>query len=78
MQLLSEIVTDGNAGLCNDALDLAVENGRTDADSLRQCYYMIARKEYRPAPLKLASAPVMDYHPNLSAYDSLMGGDEHA
>ena len=78
LQLLSEIVTDGNARLCNDALDLAVENGRTDADSLRQCYYMIARKEYRPAPLKLASAPVMDYHPNLSAYDSLMGGDEHA
>ncbi len=54
----------------------AAENGRTDADSIRQCYYMIARKEFRPDPLKLVStAPVLDYQPNLSAYDGLMGGD---
>lgn len=74
LQLLSEIVTDGNAALCDDALELAAENGRTDADSLRQCYYMIARKEYRPDPLHLASGPMLNYHPNLSAYDSLTGG----
>ena len=77
MQLLNEIVTDGNAGLCDDALELASENGRTDSDSLRQCYYMIAKKEYHPDPLRLGSTPVLNYNPNLSAYDGLMGGDSH-
>ena len=40
-----------------------------DVDSLRQCYYMIAKKEYRPDPLKLSGAPLLNYNPNLSAYD---------
>ena len=76
LQLLDEIVRDGNASLCVDALELAGENGRTDADSIRQCYYMIARKEFHPEPLTLlSSAPVLNYRPNLSAYDGLMGGD---
>ena len=76
LQLLDEIVRDGNASLCNDALELAAENGRTDADSIRQCYYMIARKEFHPQPLSLlTSTPVLDYRPDLSAYDGLMGGD---
>ena len=74
LQLLNEIVSDGNADLCTDALELAGENGRTDADSLRQCYYMIAKKEYRPDPLKLPGSPALHYNPNLSAYDSLTGG----
>ena len=56
---------------------LAKENGRTDADSLRQCYYMISKREYRPAPLTLESSPVMNYDPNLSVYDELMGGEIH-
>ena len=77
LELLREIVDDGNASLCDDALELAAESGRTDADSVRQCYYMIARKEYRPDPLRLANAPSLHYHPNLSAYDSLMGGETH-
>ena len=52
-------------------------NGRTDADSMRQCYYMIAKKEYRPEPLKMISnAPVLNYNPNLSAYDGLTAGGE--
>lgn len=76
LQLLDEIVRDGNASLCEDALELASENGRTDADSVRQCYYMIARKEFHPKPLTLLNnAPVLDYKPNLSVYDNLMGGD---
>ena len=76
MFLLDEIVADGNADFCNDVLELAQENGRTDADSIRQCYYMIARKEFRPDPLQLGvNAPVLNYNPNLSAYDGLMGGD---
>lgn len=78
LQLLDEIVRDGNASLCNDALELAAENGRTDADSIRQCYYMIARKEFHPQPLALLNnTPVLDYQPDLTAYDGLMGGDNN-
>ena len=77
LQLLSEIVRDGNAALCDDVLELAGMNGRTDADSMRQCYYMIAKKEYRPEPLKMISnAPALNYNPNLSAYDGLTAGGE--
>ena len=35
---------------------------------------MIAKKEYRPDPLKLPGSPVLNYNPNLSAYDGLTGG----
>ena len=78
LQLLSEIVKDGNAGLCEEALTMAGENGRTDADSIRQCYYMISKREFHPQPLELqADAPELNYNPNLSAYDGLMGGKEH-
>ena len=79
LRLLDEIVRDGNAPLCEDALSLAAENGRTDPDSIRQCYYMIAKKEFRPEPLKLqTSAPQLRYDPNLTAYDGLTGGVSHA
>ncbi|MPM42023.1 hypothetical protein SDC9_88685 [bioreactor metagenome] len=78
LRLLSEIVQDGNSALCEDVLEFAGENGRTDADSIRQCYYIIAKKEYRPEPLKLLShAPTLNYNPNLSAYDGLTGGEQH-
>ena len=74
--LLDEMVADGNAGFCDDVLELAHENGRTDADSIRQCYYMIARKEFHRIRCTLVSTPpVLNYNPNLSAYDGLMGGD---
>ena len=73
--LLREIVSDGNAPLCDETISLAGECGRTDADSLRQCYYMIARKEYHPHPLTIDNAtPRIHYTPNLSAYDILTGG----
>lgn len=79
LQLLNEIVKDGNASLCEDALSLAAENGRTDPDSIRQCYYMIAKKEFRPKPLELRTpSPQLHYHPNLAAYDGLTGGAAHA
>ena len=79
LQLLDEIIRDGNASLCVDALELAGENGRTDADSIRQCYYMIARKESHPQPLMLLpDTPVLHYDPNLSAYDGLVGGEGRA
>ncbi len=78
LRLLEEIVQDGNADLSEEALSLAAENGRTDADSIRQCYYMIAKKEFRPEPLKLRGAALqLHYNPNLAAYDGLTGGACH-
>jgi hypothetical protein len=77
--LLMEIVGDGNEGLCDEALELAKDNGRTDADSIRQCYYMIAKAEYHPSPLVLSSEPPLSgYSPDLTVYDrlfSLFGTD---
>lgn len=79
LRLLDEMVRDGNASVCEDTLSLAAENGRTDPDSIRQCYYMIAKKEFRPKPLELrTSAPQLCYNPNLTAYDGLTGGGSHA
>ena len=73
--LLSEIVKDGNEALCDDALELAQEHGRTDNDSIRQCYYLIAKPENRPPPLQFASnPPQINYNPDLTVYDRLMGG----
>ena len=76
LELLLEIVGDGNRELCEESITLATECGRTDADSIRQCYYLIAKKEYHPKPLELTGAVILDYNPNLSAYDSLMRGGE--
>ena len=52
-------------------------HGKRRVDSLRQCYYMTAKKAHRPAPLKLSSGPLLNYNPNLSAYDGLIGGEAH-
>lgn len=76
--LLKEIVSDGNAKMCDEALALARENGRTDTDSLRQCYYMIAKRENRPLPIEVANVPELHYDPDLTAYDTLMGGVHNA
>ena len=73
--LLSEIVNDGNEGLCDEALALAAECGRLDSDSIRQCYILIANPESHPQPLELdAEPPLLNYSPDLSVYDSLVGG----
>jgi transposase len=75
LMLLSEIVNDGNEDLCEDALALAHENGRTDADSIRQCYLLISKPENHPRPLELSTEPpLLNYRPDLSVYDVLTGG----
>ena len=75
LMLLAEMVSDGNDALCDDALELAGEYGPPDSDSIRQCYYMIAKPEYHPQPLKLVTEPpLLNYRPDLAVYDSLMGG----
>lgn len=74
--VLQEIVRDGNEKLAGDAIDLARECGRLDADSIRQCYYMISKAEHHPLPLTFSSqTPTLGYNPNLTAYDNLMGGE---
>jgi len=70
--LLSEIVSDGNEALCDDALELANEYGRLDNDHIRQCYLLISKPENYPQPLKLAAdTPLLNYRPDLSVYDGL-------
>lgn len=73
--LLSEIVRDGNIELCDESIVMATECGRSDTDSIRQCYYMISKLEKHPQPLSISSAPILCYNPNLKAYDGLMGGE---
>jgi hypothetical protein len=76
LQILMEMVNDGNEAFCDEALELASENGRTDADSIRQCYYLITKAENHPAPLTLSSSPPPNsgYSPDLTVYDVLTGG----
>jgi len=75
LMVLSEIVKDGNEALCDEALELANGYGKTDSDSIRQCYLLIAKPENYPKPLKLtAGTPVTNYCPDLSVYDRLTGG----
>jgi len=73
--LLSEIVDDGNESLCDDALELAFEYGKLDADNIRQCYLFISKPEHHPSPLALSSeATLSHYSPDLSVYDVLYSG----
>jgi transposase len=72
--LLSEIVRDGNEALCDEALELASEHGKLDAENIRQCYLFISRAENYPPPLKLATnPPSLNYRPDLTVYDNLAG-----
>ena len=73
LMLLSEIVNDGNEDLCDDALTLASEYGSLDNDNIRQCYLFISKPDGCLQPLHLSNAPpLLNYQPDLSAYDSLI------
>lgn len=73
--LLTEIVRDGNIELCDDVISMANEYGKSDSDSIRQCYYILTRPEHSPKPLKVL-APTINYNPTLDGYDSLTKGGE--
>jgi transposase len=76
--LLSEIVQDGNEKLCDDALELAWEHGLPDNDTIRQCYLLISKPDAYPQPLQLTNnQPLLNYLPDLSIYDGLIGGAVH-
>ncbi len=76
LQLLADMVSDGNADYCEDILTLMQQNGRSDAATLRQCYYSFLKEGQPPEPLELMTAvPILNYHPDLSVYDGLTGGE---
>lgn len=76
LQLLKEIVSDGNAEYCVDILLLSQQNGRNDADSVRQCCYTLMKESRNLEPLEIkADVPVLNYNPDISVYDGLMGGE---
>lgn len=78
LELLDDIVKDGNADCCVDLLVLAQQNGRSDAESVKQCYYSLMKESKTPEPLDLLSqVPVINYNPNLSVYDGLTGGESN-
>lgn len=78
LQLLEDMVHDGNADYCVDILGLAQETGRSDVESIKQCYYSLLKEGKTPEPLNLFSqVPTLNYNPNLSAYDRLTGGDSN-
>jgi transposase len=75
LMLLSQIVSEGNEHLCEEAVEMAEVSGRLDNDNILACYLFITRRETEPPPLSLTSnPPVMNYKPDLSAYDGLLGG----
>ena len=75
LQLLNDIVHDENAEHCVDILTLAKQSGRSDVETVRQCYYSLLKEEKTPEPLVLlAQVPTINYNPNLSVYDGLAGG----
>lgn len=78
LTLLSEIVADGNDFICDDILEMANDCGNLDVDNIRQCYLWCSKPENHPKPMELSSnPPVLNYQPDLSAYDELTvtGGD---
>jgi len=78
LMLLMEIVSADDTDICDDVLTLAASYGRTDTESLRQCYYTLSKRSINPEPLKLSvQTPKLNYIPNLSSYDNLTGGELH-
>lgn len=71
--LLLEIVNDDMIDIGNEAIEISRLYGRSDTESIRQCYYSLTHNEYSPAPIRLSSeTPTIDYNPNLNAYDALV------
>ncbi len=73
--LLMEIVKDDNTSMCDNVMTMAHSCGKTDIETVRQCYYNLPKKPHLPESLELnIEVPVLNYHPDLSTYDSLIGG----
>lgn len=51
LQLLCDMVKDGNSDSCDEILSLARQSGRSDVDSVKQCYYSLLKDTKHPEPL---------------------------
>ncbi|GHV49583.1 hypothetical protein FACS189499_10640 [Clostridia bacterium] len=76
LTILSEIIADENADICEDILQLATGYGTVESENIRQCYAWLSKPENNPKPLELLSkTPISNYQPDLSIYDNLTGGN---
>jgi hypothetical protein len=79
LTLLRDIVADGNEALADEVIEFALEQGRSDNDSIRQCYKYLSEKDFRPAELTFShTVPNASFEPDLSVFDALMKGGEPA
>ncbi|MBN4051123.1 hypothetical protein JYT99_02970 [bacterium AH-315-E09] len=71
--LLKEAIDRNELENIDTALELSQLYGRTDADSIRQCYYNLTIDDNSKAPCNInIDVPIMNYDPPLSAYDNLL------
>lgn len=73
--LLQEIVKQDSIDVGEEALKLAGLYGKTDVESIRQCYYGLTHETWNPKPCNLSvSTPLINNKPELAVYDGLMRG----
>lgn len=72
LNLLREIVMDNSLDAGSQALSIARLYGKTDTESIRQCYYHLTHETSVLEPCKFtAETPVINYEPELESYDKL-------
>ncbi len=76
LSVLNDIVQSGNSDRCSEILDTAMRSGRTDYDSIRQCYYSLTGQA-PPEPISIEAAASKTLPlPDLSVYNVLTKGGE--
>ncbi len=72
--LLKEAVQKDDLENVDTALELSRLYGKTDTESVRQCYYnLVLDNSYKPPCNITADVPNINYEPNLNPYDHLLG-----
>jgi transposase len=72
LMLLREIVAEDALDIGNEALAIANLYGKSDTESIRQCYYSLTHETRSLEPCKFdISPPIISYEPKLSEYDKL-------
>lgn len=70
--LLKEIVDKDDIERGNEALMFSYEYGKYDTESIKQVYYSLTHDTFNPKPAVIENdTPILDYNPELSAYNSL-------
>lgn len=80
IRLLSDMAEASSLDTCEEALQMAAANNRSDLSSIRQCFEMITRLELYPEPLQTTVAvPIpTPTEADLQYYDNLTGGTTSA